>query len=157
MRGRDQRMAKGDMMDDRFLCRVYDNEDKRMYYPREFTLSFHGNTWRVTTQYNDVGVITPGRGVLMQCTGLKDKSGKLIYEGDVLQVGIFGRGVVRFGMEDIGANNDEYSSIIYGHWVDPIVDDDGYNSETMTRFMLEQNYCEVIGNIHEIPELTPQL
>jgi hypothetical protein len=50
-------------MQDRFKFRVYD-DGKMVYFG----------------QLVNVGITSP----LMQCTGLKDKNGKLIYEGDVL-------------------------------------------------------------------------
>jgi uncharacterized phage protein (TIGR01671 family) len=65
--------------------------------------------------------------VLMQCTGLKDKNGVEIYEGDILKTPVW-TGVVEWDKATA-------SSISKG--VDTIMWD----------------MCEVVGNIHENPEL----
>ena len=77
--------------------------------------------------------------VFMQCTGLKDKNGKLIYEGDIC----------KYKFEEI----DEQKAIIYfnkelcSFLAKPL------NDFQYTRI----NNCEVIGNIYENPELLEQL
>lgn len=64
----------------------------------------------------------------MQYTGLKDKNGKLIYEGDIISRGE-DRGVIKY---------DDETASYYIRWKE---------SETF----IED--CEVIGNIYENPEL----
>lgn len=77
--------------------------------------------------------ITPDK--IIQCTGLKDKNGKLIYEGDIC----------KYKFEEIG----EQKAIIY------------FNKE-LCSFLAKPlndfqyvriNDCEIIGNIYENPEL----
>ena len=69
---------------------------------------------------------------LMQYTGLKDKNGKEIYEGDMLQV-----------------NSGQIGVILYHEDRAGFIFQDGYNE------MLYQktHNLEIIGNIHENPEL----
>ena len=74
--------------------------------------------------------------VLEQCTGLKDKNGKLIYEGDILQVrladGIF-YAVVKFGRGTwIGC---------FPKWAPTLC------------LLCNETTPEIVGNIHENPEL----
>ncbi len=74
-----------------------------------------------------------------QYTGLKDKNGKEIYEGDIVEWAGYKMEV--FWGEDIG--------IGYGSCWRPCGDNKGYH-ESMTGFIDEY---EVIGNIYDNPEL----
>lgn len=77
----------------------------------------------------------------MQCTGLTDKNGKEIYEGDIILAGhykwkskvVWDEKCARF----IGLTNDKDVNIVY---VDMVDKDD-------------KSAVEVIGNIYENPEL----
>lgn len=78
--------------------------------------------------------------ILMQFTGYKDRKGKKIYEGDVLNVGEKTKTKMRIVYDEISVSfcfmyldNDSYKQKFYGHE--------------------EEKYFEVIGNIYKNPEL----
>ncbi|EHN6893219.1 hypothetical protein KJK50_002842 [Listeria monocytogenes] len=85
--------------------------------------------------------------VLMQYTGLKDKNGKKIFEGDIVKV---------TGDEDC-----EFTSIVeyFGEGDYPAFDmtapeDYYFESNKFSEILMSSSYeLEVIGNIHENPEL----
>lgn len=87
---------------------------------------------------------------LMQCTGLKDKNGKLIYEGYILKY--------TSKPTNTQKNNPEYKPYTENYFV--VWEDfyTGYNlrsKEKVNCFNLGimAKDCEVIGNIYENPEL----
>ena len=78
---------------------------------------------------------------LMQYTGLKDKNGKEIYEGDVVEVEDYSNGAW-FGRPQPTKRQEVY-----------YCDEDGeYPFNGTGKFV--SNKTEVIGNIYENPELT---
>jgi len=74
---------------------------------------------------------------LMQFTGLKDKNGKEIFEGDII------------GADDI---MDEFIGVIIFHEAKFCLDEVNYKViSDLDEYDME--VCEVIGNIYENPEL----
>lgn len=85
--------------------------------------------------------------IVMQFTGLKDKNGKEIYEGDIVSFGKhLGNGIVKFGDYSAGGD-DYYAQEAYGFYIEPLKKKDIKWTETLT------NEYEVIGNKFENPEL----
>ena len=98
-----------------------------------------------------LGEILNGDYVIEQFTGLHDKNGKEIYEGDIIEINM-GRILPERFVVEYG-----------GHWNDAGF---GFGGKRKNKQQWETEYqwdrlnektaevCEIIGNIHETPELT---
>jgi len=88
--------------------------------------------------------------ILMQYTGLKDKNGKEIYEGDILQF---------TEIDEDSAFGAEETNIVEVKWIDEIaqyraVFQSGRRTELHFVIQLPTVIsCEIIGNIYENPNL----
>jgi len=131
-------------MNDRFKFRYYDKNTKNMYKLKPIT-----NTGENGKDIRFYGILISGIGQLsececdcqenlikMQCTGLKDKNGKLIYEGDIVKD------------QDGKIYNIKWNDC-YAYFV--LWDSDDIEYYTFEEFNLTK--LEVIGNIYENPEL----
>ena len=137
-------------MNERFLSRGKRKDngewvDGNLVYTRTTTLGVVTEIYTLEMRYE---VIPKTVG---QCTGLKDKNGKLIFEGDIVEADgyIF---FVNFGKCGGVANKVDYGYI--GYYLD------GYDEITKKAlsYGLRDDICyftniEAIGNIHDNPEL----
>lgn len=128
-------------MNDRFKFRMYDTNVNKMYMPNDYggvesiyECIKQQINWDLDVDYDiKFNHLEDGR-FFMQCTGLKDKNGKLIYEGDVVNgsCGVYwGKMIVEYNVAGFVLNkNGKYLNFLEG-----------------------DNYIEVIGNIYENKEL----
>ena len=112
-------------MNDRFKFRVWDIENNR--YGQFNYLNLH--------EY----LTMPNRCIVEQCTGLKDKNGGLIYEGDIITM----------------ANGSINGNVFTSNW--EVVWEDKNGKYRVPSWVSDKpdfsHFVEVIGNIHQNLEL----
>ncbi|MFK5706208.1 YopX family protein [Ligilactobacillus sp. LYQ139] len=137
-------------MHDKYKFRAWDKQKQKYIYGVERGLN-------VISQAGNIRVLSIAeiddseRYVLEQCSGLKDKQGRLIYEGDVVQITekedeIYKERLLitlKNGIFWANDNDDnEYPELIT---VDEMVNDDAETFEILDN--------RIIGNIHEDPKI----
>lgn len=137
-------------MNDRFKFRAWDKRSNQMHY-NDFIVTATGFISAINHCSNDYMTMyfeqndleTDKNCVLMQCTGLKDKNGKLIYESDI----------VKFNYD-----TDEIIAVVscddnegqVGYYLNTT---DYFKDKYVTDYDFYKNDYEVIGNIYENKEL----
>lgn len=142
----------------RFKFRVWDSENKKMH-DDDFIITSLGKVHKPTVASLEMGEIKDNpdelayrwlkfdqaennfdKLILMQCTGLKDKNDRLIYEGDI----IYKKGTKNYKGQKM------YSEVIWDQMYAEfnISDDNGLH-----RMPSNSNNIEIIGNIFENPKL----
>ncbi|MFP3768586.1 YopX family protein [Enterococcus faecium] len=120
---------------------------------RAWYTPFKGKTIGQEMKYGQAGrLITyaemaPDKYVLMQSTGLKDKNGVEIFEGDVVSVSVRNGFDYLDNKVCIVKNSIDYSGLVCAT-VDEDLEYQIFNTE-----LFEEYTYEVIGNIYENPEL----
>ena len=122
-------------MNDRLRYRAWATESGKMYDNAYFD-GLEVGIWDDDGEYALIGDMRENSllqyCILLQCTGLKDKNGTLIYEGDIFVDEIGRKMVVKY--EE-------------GMWTE-----EGYMTGYNFDFSIHDN-CVVIGNIYENPEI----
>lgn len=119
-----------------YKFRAWDNENNQMLDVQELNFEdcFYGGEMQIkTTMYNDY--FDCREMPLMQYTGLHDKNGKEIYEGDIVK--------------SFFVDTDEAGNEIYKYYIIEVKYDEVLCSYKIDKFM----NLEVIGNIYENKEL----
>lgn len=122
-------------MEDRFKLRAWDTEEDRYASDDDICYDTGGTCDSVYDLLNADDQFY----IYEQCTGLKDKNGKLIYEGDIVRA-IYSDGITEFGLPIYHNRQGGFSVGFYNS-------DAGWLDEDFV------GKVEVIGNIHENPEL----
>lgn len=127
-------------MNDRLKSRAWDKEKQVMLYPKEYEFGavITENDFAINSDGTVLGFMYAGRIqkrsnlIIMLCTGLKDKNGELIFEGDILknEYGIF----------------EVFYRLEYGGWYIRSVDG---HIEFLAGFLGNRHTDEIIGNIYE--------
>jgi len=89
-------------------------------------------------------VIPTGQYILLQYTGLKDKNGKEIYEGDIIKFALFEPGIEVYDTSG-GPAPTHVAVVRWSHYVSGFA--------PMAKRPMDFDTIEVIGNIYENPEL----
>ena len=120
-------------MNNRFKFRTFWKDEKRMYY-------FNSEFPKISKEDENIAVI-------MQCTGIADKNGKLIYEGDVLKNFLNGK---KYKVAWVGCQASfELHQILSPN------DEDYKKAQPIAIYFANGSFqrFQVLGNIYENPEL----
>ena len=134
-------MKKKEMRELKFRIGIKSSNGFRYLDKGELINLYRLNPWdgSLIVKDNGLNVVVPKESYIVeQYTGLKDKNGKEIYEGDILE-NRSSISVVEFSTEDVGS----CGCCVPEFWG--------------TGFIISKNTspenCEIIGNIYENPEL----
>lgn len=140
-------------MQDRFKFRYNNNNKIYDVFAIDF---FHSTGQIVSLDRQETLMCKINLDNLIQCTGLKDKNGKLIYEGDILDLYVSSKKLYRYEVKyEIGSfmlvSQDEIFDFpnVWNDYVYPL-------SQLYYEYQNEENCideCEIIGNVYENPEL----
>lgn len=109
-------------MQDRFKFRFWHKKDNKM------------QTWEGCHFYN---ALCNDYLIPMQCTGLKDKNGKLIYEGDILEI----------------LHSGNKKAVVCWNKTNACYELQGEAVAYNAHITIRNDYFEIVGNIYENPEL----
>ena len=131
-------------MDDRFKFRIWNNSE--IHY-NDFVVTATGYVGKITEEFlgkcvfNQEDLTADKECVLMQCTGLKDNNGKLIYEGDIINIWC------------LNFTKNQISEVKFCKERAAFTFDFKTDLGNIAPCTMEKTEIEVIGNIYENPEL----
>ena len=132
---------------DRFQFRAWDIDSENMEYDVSFDF----------VRSNDItfdgdGTLREGYYDLMQCTGVTDKNGRLIYEGDIVYIDMPDCKVrfMFYGMFQVVSYKGCFGVRDYKHDYEH---GNNFYCFSSSRIDLEEENFEILGNIYENPEL----
>lgn len=129
------------MCNDRFKFRAYLKDTQKMV-----TTIFYDSTYGWQASDGSVQYTFPSEyAALMQCTGLKDKNDKLIFEGDIVRI-------LHTGWKEDWIGAITLVQTNYNKFGYLLKRPDG----GITHNILQKDRTVVIGNIYENPELMEQ-
>ena len=133
-------------MNDRYLYRAkrknWRELPKEMWWVEGYLYGIWERRYILWGMTNDVpDMIEVDQSTICQCTGLKDKNGKLIWENDIL-VGY---------LDDMYPENATYAQVIWDK--NGFYTKDQYSDDISLMDEFDEKHFEVCGNIFDNPEL----
>ena len=122
------------MTNDRFKFRVWDAENHKYRYDCEMSANHDVYAWEHMTD----------RCIPEQCTGLRDRNGKLIYEGDVLRYSVPG-----FPPQIVAWHQKTCRWVLRVKADVDMLEATSFCDDFTTDY---QHWYTIVGNIHEVKE-----
>ena len=122
-------------MNSRFKFRVWDKKHNE-YIPSNMigTLLYFGYRDEFHIEYKCFSTFADSL-IIEQCTGLSDKNGNLIYEGDVVYDSVYENNFV------VSWDNDRTGYVLSANNTNHI--------DYLSKILIERHNLKIIGNVHE--------